>query len=611
MMLKPETISKWFLAAAMVAFGTYWDARPLAAQPAPAESAEGADGVEVLTRGPVHEAFAGTISFDPQPGAESPKAPPEPIEELPPEQTLEGDNVAWIPGYWAWDDERDDFLWVSGIWRALPPGRQWVPGYWAQADQGFQWTSGYWADAAQEDVEYLAEPPASLEQGPNIAAPSADHIWLPGCWVWQQARYSWRPGYWSMGQPNWAWVPAYYTCSPRGYVFVNGYWDYSVARRGILFAPIYVRANVYSRRGFSYSPAIVISAAVFSNQLFLRPNYHHYYFGDYYASNYNTRGFYPWFSFNTRGRGYDPFYSHQRWQNRQNRDWEGSVQARYKNRVEHEGARPPRTFVAQQKLSKSGANSKDSDLVIATPLNLIGKDGGDTPVKLRPVKMEERQQIVKRGQDVQQFRKERQKLEAHVAVGKDDKPVVDVKDRPKMKLPKSPIVAKAEDKADQAPPKAPDQPAVDTKVQPKARKVVGKENAAEDNPANPKGKSEGRPARVKAKNDAPQDEPATVPKRDPRPVPKAKVKAQAGQDPKPQPDPTPDPKPEPEPKPEPKPDPKPDPVPDPKTAPMPQPKPKIEPNPKPMPTPKAEPKPEPKRQPKQKPERGPKKKDKE
>ena len=50
--------------------------------------------------------------------------------------------MAWIPGYWAWDDERTDFLWVSGIWRALPPGRQWVPGYWGRSGQGAQWTSG-------------------------------------------------------------------------------------------------------------------------------------------------------------------------------------------------------------------------------------------------------------------------------------------------------------------------------------------------------------------------------------------------------------------------------------------------------------------------------------
>ena len=87
-------------------------------------------GVQVLTRGPVHEAFAETVTFDPEPGIVVPKAPPAAIEELPPDQKPEGANVAWVPGYWGWDDERSDFLWVSGIWRDLPPGRQWVPGYW-------------------------------------------------------------------------------------------------------------------------------------------------------------------------------------------------------------------------------------------------------------------------------------------------------------------------------------------------------------------------------------------------------------------------------------------------------------------------------------------------
>ena len=50
---------------------------------------------------------------------------------------IPGDNVVWIPGYWSWDDSRNDFLWVSGIWRNLPPGRQWVPGYWSEAAGGF------------------------------------------------------------------------------------------------------------------------------------------------------------------------------------------------------------------------------------------------------------------------------------------------------------------------------------------------------------------------------------------------------------------------------------------------------------------------------------------
>ena len=144
-------------ALAVLGASVGWD-RAVAAQDD--QSTAGA-GVQVLTRGPVHEAFAQTVTFNPEPGIVVPKAPPDLIEELPPALRPAGDNVAWIPGYWAWDDDRSDFLWVSGIWRALPPGRQWVPGYWSPAGTEFQWTSGYWADATLTENEYLPEPPSS------------------------------------------------------------------------------------------------------------------------------------------------------------------------------------------------------------------------------------------------------------------------------------------------------------------------------------------------------------------------------------------------------------------------------------------------------------------
>ena len=172
-------------------------AAPPSAIPAVPAPVAAAAGTQVLTRGPVHEAFAETVTFDPQPGILAPKAPPAAIEELPPAQKPQGANVAWIPGYWGWDDERNDFLWVSGVWRDLPPGRQWVPGYWGKSALGSQWTSGYWADAKATEVQYLSEPPATAETGPNVAAPSADSIWLPGCWIWNQNRYAWRPGFWA------------------------------------------------------------------------------------------------------------------------------------------------------------------------------------------------------------------------------------------------------------------------------------------------------------------------------------------------------------------------------------------------------------------------------
>jgi hypothetical protein len=160
-------------------------------------AADDVPGAEVLTRGPVHEAFAGMVTFNPEPGIVISKAPPEVIEEMPPEERPEGDNVSWIPGYWGWDDERSDFLWVSGTWRALPPGRAWMAGYWGQTPRGHQWISGYWADASVRETTYLPPPPATVEVGPNIAAPSIDYGWSPGCWVWYQGRYAWQPGYWA------------------------------------------------------------------------------------------------------------------------------------------------------------------------------------------------------------------------------------------------------------------------------------------------------------------------------------------------------------------------------------------------------------------------------
>src|SRR5258708_23830977 len=116
------------------------------------------------------------------------------MEETPAEQKPEGDNVQWIAGYWAWDDARSDFLWVSGFWRVPPPGRAWVPGSWRKTDAGFQWVGGVWTPAAQPDMQYLPQPPASIEAGPTIPAPTADHVYVPGTWVYSGYRYAWRPG---------------------------------------------------------------------------------------------------------------------------------------------------------------------------------------------------------------------------------------------------------------------------------------------------------------------------------------------------------------------------------------------------------------------------------
>ena len=190
--------------------------------------------------------------------------------------------------------------------------------------------------------------------GPNVGCPAR--------WVWHQRRYAWRPGYWAAVQPNWVWVPAHYVYAPRGYVFVDGYWDYSIGRRGVLFAPVYFHAGVYARRGFSYSPSIAIDLGVFASHLFLRPRYQHYYFGDYYAAQLPQRRVLPVVFLSTPAASATiRFYAHNRWQHRQDRQWERRVAADFQNRRDHENLRPPRTWEAQRALGATAAVSRDAE----------------------------------------------------------------------------------------------------------------------------------------------------------------------------------------------------------------------------------------------------------
>src|SRR5258708_642961 len=221
---------------------------------------------------------------------------------------------------------------------------------------------------------------------------------MPGVWVWHNGDYAWRPGYWMPGQNRWVWVPACYVWSPRGYIFVDGYWDYGINRRGLLFAPVYLQANIYGQPGFVYSPAYAINPAIFASSLFLRPNYGHYYFGDYYGANYAGAGFYPWFSFNNQYQnGYDPIFASQRWQNRNDRGWEQGLQTQFEKRRNNEGARPPRTLAAQNKAGTSAGVAEAA--MVALPVAMLAKSKGNE-MTLQKVDQQQRKELAKSAQNV-------------------------------------------------------------------------------------------------------------------------------------------------------------------------------------------------------------------
>ena len=342
-------VGTWFAVTALVFLGSAAGLHTaLSAPPDPTAATEAA---EVLTRGPVHEAFAETVSYNPQPGRSRRK--PRRLRSKNCRRTRGRKGPTWLgsPATGLGTTNAATTFGSAAFWRDLPPGRQWVPGYWGPSGQGQQWTSGYWADAAVSSVGYLPEPPASAEAGPNIAAPSPDDTWLPGNWMWQENRYAWRPGF---GPPRSRIGIGFrpITCGPLGATFLSMAIGItrSAARRCLPQSTS--RRGMYSRPGFSYSPSIVIDLGLLGlrfpaaelrallfrrllcRELPVRPA--------------STRRI-P----TTPATRLRPYFRSRRWQHRSDGQYEQGVAAAFMNRRDHEDARPPRTWASQTALGGS------------------------------------------------------------------------------------------------------------------------------------------------------------------------------------------------------------------------------------------------------------------
>ena len=424
---------------------------PLPGQPAqPAQPAQG-DGIEVLAKGPVHEAFAATAEA-PTASPVVAKQPPDAIEELPPDQKPEGDNVQWLPGYWSWEEETSKYIWISGFWRQPPPGRVWVPGSWREARGGFQWVSGFWQPVVaqqpqqvqqQPEVEYLPEPPATIEVGPTVPAPNATSFYVPGSWVWR-GKYMWRPGVWVAYRPSWVWSPARFQWTPAGYVFIEGYWDYPLATRGVLFAPVVFSNTVIVRPGFVYTPVYVVSEPCMVGALFVRRGHGHYYFGDYYEPGYATLGYSAWCGTYTRtgftvgfgvGRnyGYDPLFSYYSVAYRDTPNWNRGVGDLYNGRYRGDIARPPVTLVSQNttinNITRTNVTNVTNNITVVNGSPTVGgKDVSNvamvaplkvapdlTRTKFQPVSAEGRRTEAVAAKQLTEVAVQRNKLETGVA----------------------------------------------------------------------------------------------------------------------------------------------------------------------------------------------------
>ena len=370
-------------------------------------------GVEIQARGPIHEAFASPLT-ESKGTPQIAKKPPLPIEEMPPEEKPDGD-VIWIGGYFAWDDDRTDYLWVSGCWRVKPAGKEWVPGYWREVGDNWQWVGGFWTnsqEAKAAPITYYPEPPAPPNVAPAGDPPGADMLYVPGYWMWGGDRYLWRAGYWTRVRPGYVYVASHYRWSPHGHVFIAGYWDYSVSRRGLLYAPITVDITLVGPR-YVYTPYYAVRDTIVLDTLFVRPAFGAYYFGDYYGPRYVAIGFESSYVYSRRC--YEPIIVYERWNNRDNPRWYDAQVTLVFERNAGRAPVPPRTLVQQTTIIRNTTNITNVTNVtnvIAPTKTVVLAQGG----KSAPLDAATRVQVAKAAQVSQQgMAADRRKMEVSSA----------------------------------------------------------------------------------------------------------------------------------------------------------------------------------------------------
>jgi hypothetical protein len=254
--------------------------------PAPAPDSR----LSVLEKGVIHEGFAEPAAHVRGRGVTAPKAPPAPVGELPPEPKPAGEAVKWLPGYWHWDAERSDFVWVCGCYRNVPPDCAWEPGRWKDARGKWAYFPGYWRPAEAKSLPAnLPEPPAPKEEVATAPKGNSNAMWAPGVWEYEGGKFEWQPGYWPPAFERMIWQQGQYVAAEGGYAFVPGHWDYPLEERGVLFSPVFFSQAQRERRGWSYRPQVPISFGSASgwgrggafDSLSIGPNFNNYYFGDY------------------------------------------------------------------------------------------------------------------------------------------------------------------------------------------------------------------------------------------------------------------------------------------------------------------------------------------
>lgn len=240
-----------------------------------------AQTIQPYENGPVHEAYVTPVSAELLLDAVE-FEPPEPLNERIPKQL--DIQAEWISGYWKWDLNANDFVWVSGVWRRPPPGHQWIAGFWKKYDQEWVRIPGYWSRIPEQNVDFISMPPPDSIDENMAPPPSSNYFWVGGHWyfMFDKHEYHWVSGHWEEFDSQWVLVPAHYIWRPGGYVYIPAYWDWPIEERGTAYASVIIDPDYRYRVAFE--PILILKPEKIVKQLFLYyPDYlcflhHHYHY---------------------------------------------------------------------------------------------------------------------------------------------------------------------------------------------------------------------------------------------------------------------------------------------------------------------------------------------
>jgi hypothetical protein len=184
-------------------------------------------------------------------------------------------------------------------------------------------------------------------------------------------------------------------------------------QRGVLFAPAYFSNAAYRHPNFFYSPSVVVNSDLLTFYLFVRPNYSHYYFGDYFAADYDAVGIYPWFALRRQaGYSYDPLLTYYNWSHsRSDPHWVENLKGWHDYYRTHPDHRPPHDLAAQQRMTAAAGDRPDRNFLSVTESLKNFSRSANPRVPLSAVTAAEKARVLQTARLVRQSGAQRSKIE--------------------------------------------------------------------------------------------------------------------------------------------------------------------------------------------------------